>query len=203
VTVDYQTLTDEELATRSRDGSFVAFEELVRRFESRICAFVWQLCRHEIDAREITQETFVRAFQALGQFDARQSFAPWIFTIARRKCIDHFRARKPIADCEPPEEAHGDDPGALLERREEAQNLWAVARRVLPPVQFEALWLYYVEEMSGAEIAAALGKTQTHVKVMLLRARHALAGRLPQPGKQNATAARLAVRPPQAVGGSL
>ncbi len=201
--VDYQTLSDEELAAQSQDGSFVAFEELVRRFENRIYAFVFQLCRHDADAREITQDTFVRAFQAIDQFDARQTFAPWIFTIARRKTIDHFRARKPVVGQEAPEEQDTANPAALLEQREEAQNLWAMARRSLPAAQFQALWLYYVEEMNGAQIAAALGKTQTHIKVMLLRARHALAGKLPHPKKEIPAAPRLAPQTQQAIGGSL
>jgi RNA polymerase sigma-70 factor (ECF subfamily) len=150
-----------------------------------------------------TQDTFVRAFQALGQFDVRQSFAPWIFTIARRKCIDHFRTRKPLTEERPPEETNTDDPAALLEKQEEAQSLWAVARQSLPPAQFQALWLYYVEEMSGAEIAAALGKTPTHIKVMLLRARRSLADKLPRSKTHDAPSRAIAAQPQEAMGETL
>lgn len=180
-------MSDEELARLSRDGSFAAFEEIVRRFDQRIYAFVFQSCRCDADAREITQETFIRAFRALAQFDFTQSFAPWIFTIARRKCIDHFRARRTPAGSRVLEDAESDanDPASLLQSREEAQNLWSLARRVLPEIQHQALWLYYVEEMPMGEIARALGKSQTHVKVILLRARRSLAARLPSPKPQN------------------
>jgi RNA polymerase sigma-70 factor (ECF subfamily) len=171
MTVDLESLSDEELACESQAGSLAAFEELVRRFENRVYAFLYQFCRNQTDARELTQDTFVRAYQALHQFDTRQAFAPWLFTVARRKCIDHFRARKPVSAESAPEEADLDDPAALLAQREEAQNIWSVARRSLPTPQYQALWLKYVEEMNIAEIASALGKTQTHIKVMLLRAR--------------------------------
>jgi RNA polymerase sigma-70 factor (ECF subfamily) len=176
--VDLPSLSDEELARESQGGSFTAFEELVRRFETRVHAFLFQCCGNATDARELTQETFVKAFQALHQFDARQSFAPWLFTIARRKSIDHFRARRRFSEESPIEEADANDPSALLEQQDEAQHVWETARRTLPPAQYQALWLYYVEEMNVAQVATALGKTQTHIKVMLLRARHALSKKL-------------------------
>ena len=89
---DFQSFTDEELARQTQAGSLVAFEELVYRYEGRIYGFVANCCRNGTDAREVTQDTFVRAFQAIGQFDLQRGFAPWLFTIARRKCIDHHRA---------------------------------------------------------------------------------------------------------------
>src|SRR5580692_2625739 len=88
-------ISDEELARQSQAGSLVAFEELVRRYERRIYGFIFQSCRRHADARELTQDAFVRAYQAIAQFDSRRAFAPWLFTIARRKCIDHFRLAPP------------------------------------------------------------------------------------------------------------
>ena len=54
--------TDEDLTRKSRAGSLPDFEILVRRYETRIYSFVLTTCRNDADAREITQETFVRAF---------------------------------------------------------------------------------------------------------------------------------------------
>jgi len=184
---DYQSLSDEELARQSQDGSLVAFEELVARYERRIYAFVFQSCRSDVDARELTQDTFVRAFQALRQFDGRHAFAPWLFTIARRKCVDAFRARRVAIEADGSDEPDTNDPAALLERREESENLWMMARRTLPEGHYQALWLYYVEEMTVAQVAAALGKTQTHAKVMLLRARRALGKAMAEPAAQQAS----------------
>jgi RNA polymerase sigma-70 factor (ECF subfamily) len=172
--MDPQPLSDEVLARQSQAGSLDAFEELVHRYERRIYGFVFQCCHRSADAGDVTQDTFVRAFQAIGQFDTRRAFCPWLFTIARRKCIDHFRATPPPADETPPDVEDHEDPAELAARREERENLWQLARRLLPAVQFQALWLRYAEDMSIAEVAQVLRKTQTHVKVLLFRARRSL-----------------------------
>ena len=172
---DYQSFSDEELARETQAGSLAAFEELVYRYEHRIYAFVFQYCRNDADAREVTQDAFVRAFQAIGQFAPRGGFAAWLFTIARRKCIDHYRRTlRAAADELVPEVPDHDDPSVLLARREEGQHLWALARKQLRELQFQALWLRYAEGMSVAGVARVLRKTQTHVKVLLFRARETL-----------------------------
>jgi RNA polymerase sigma-70 factor (ECF subfamily) len=172
---DFKTLSDEELARETQAGSLAAFEELVYRYEHRIFAFVNQYCRNEADASELTQDTFVRAFRAIGRFVPRGGFGPWLFTIARRKCIDHYRATvRMVTDEAVPEPADHDDPSVLLARREDRQGLWALARKHLREPQFQALWLRYAEGMDVAGVARVLRKTQTHVKVLLFRAREAL-----------------------------
>ena len=176
--IDFQSMSDEDLARQSQAGDLVAFEELVRRYENRIYSFVFRSCGHDADAREVTQDTFVRAFSAIAQFDPGRPFASWLFAIARRKGIDCFRARLPGGGQVAPEELDADDPAELLARREEAQDLWRRARASLPDSQFHSLWLRYAEDMDIADIARVLGKTQTHVKVLLFRARHTLGSEL-------------------------
>ncbi len=175
---DFQTGSDEELARQCQAGSLAAFEELVYRYEDRIYGFVANCCRNSADAREITQDTFVRAFQAIAQFDCRRGFAAWLFTIARRKCIDRHRAAPLPVDGPAPEQADENDPAELLARQEDGASLWELARRCLPQAQFQALWLKYAEELNVGDIARVLRKTKTHVKVLLFRARRALGRRL-------------------------
>jgi len=175
---EFQSMSDEDLARQSQGGDFAAFEELVSRYENRIYSFVFRSCGHDADAREVTQDTFVRAFSAIAQFDPGRPFASWLFAIARRKGIDCFRARIPGDGQSAPEEFDPDDPSELLARREDAQDLWRRARRSLTDSQFQALWLRYAEEMDVAQIGRVLGKTQTYVKVLLFRARHKLAAEL-------------------------
>ena len=176
--MDLELLSETELVQQSQAGSLAAFEQLVYRYEHRIYAFVFQCCHNETDAAEITQETFLRAFQAIAQCDARRAFAAWLFTIARRKCIDHYRARPVPAEESAPEAEDHEDPAELLARREEREALWQVARRRLPEVQFQVLWLHYVEDLDVAHIAQVLRKTRTHVKVLLFRARQSLRSEL-------------------------
>jgi RNA polymerase sigma-70 factor (ECF subfamily) len=171
-------ISDEELARQTQAGCLDAFEQLVYRYEDRIHAFVNQFCRNATDARELTQDTFVRAFQKLDQFDARRSFAAWLFTIARRKCIDRHRANAPPTADLLPDQRQDTDPSELMARHEDGQHLWQMARRRLGENQFRALWLHYAEDMDVAQIAQVLGKTKVHVKVMLFRARQILAREL-------------------------
>jgi RNA polymerase sigma-70 factor (ECF subfamily) len=164
-----------------------AFEELVYRYEGRIFRFLANSCGSEADAREITQDTFLRAYQAIDKFDSNLAFRPWLFTIARRKCIDHYRSAPPPSVELPPDTPDANDPSELLARREDRQNLWRLARQCLPEAQFQALWLRYAEDMSVAETARVLHKTQTHVKVLLFRARQTLARELEPRGNTSAT----------------
>ncbi|PWU08077.1 MAG: hypothetical protein C5B50_30390 [Verrucomicrobia bacterium] len=176
--VKFDSCSDEQLALESQRGSLVAFEALVLRYERRIYRFVAQWCRDGMDASEITQETFVRAYQNIGQFKSRYRFSAWLFTIARHKSIDHHRAAPIAFERQIPEFADTADPAQLLEDQEQRVEIWNLARRSLPELQFQALWLRYVEDMQVKEVAKVLRKTQMHVKVLLFRARRTMAAGL-------------------------
>lgn len=150
----------------------------MERYENRIYGFVTNICRNPADAQDITQDTFVKAWRALDRFDPRHSFSTWLFTIGRRKCIDHYRAAPPPATEPLPDLPHADDPADLLARREDCLCLWGRARECLPAAQYETLWLRYAEDMDVPDIARVVGKTRIHVKVLLFRARQKLAREL-------------------------
>jgi RNA polymerase sigma-70 factor, ECF subfamily len=169
-----QTPTDEELARQTRAGSDEAFEELVRRYEHRVFAFAAQYLPNRQDAREVTQDAFVKAFRAIAQFDPQRGFAPWLFAIARRICIDRHRATRTLGDEPLPELVDYSSPDQSIVLDEERAALWALARKLLPSLQYDALWLRYAQEMNVAQIAQVLRKTRIHVKVLLFRARQTL-----------------------------
>ncbi len=172
---DFDTLSDADLARSAQAGSMASFEQLVYRYEVRLFRFLIQGCRNEEDAADLTQEILVTAYVKLARYNPEQSFATWIFTIGRRKLIDHFRSRRPVEAESSPECVDDETPSVLLSRREEQEGLWRLARSVLTDIQFQAVWLKYAEEMNVAQIALVLHRTQTHVKVILFRARVALA----------------------------
>jgi RNA polymerase sigma-70 factor, ECF subfamily len=182
VELEVTSESDEELARQAQAGSHAAFESLVLRYEGRVFAFAMRWRRNETEAREVTQETFVRAFQAISQLNCRRVFAPWLFSIARRKCIDLHRAQRNLSDEPPPEQPDFNDPAELMARREERQDTWRLARRHLSDTQYEAIWLRYAEDMNIPDIARAMGKTQITVRVLLFRARQTLAAKLKRPG---------------------
>ena len=173
-----ELVADESLARQAQSGSLPAFDELVTRYYKRVYGFVVQCCSNRDDAAEITQDTFVKAFHAIQAFDASRSFATWLFTIARRKCIDHYRAAPQRRDEAMPELPDHRTPRDQLQAKENCREIWALARRTLPEIQYQALWLKYAEDMEIPAVAQVLRKTRTHVKVILFRARRVLARHL-------------------------
>lgn len=145
-------------------------------FATRLFRYLRLKVSTDQDAEDLVQETFLRAWRAIRQFQPGRSFAAWLFTIATRLAISHHRARRPAADVDAIDLADRrvEDPSHLAQQRESHQALWPVARQVLGDDQFAALWMFYVEEFPVHEISRVLGKTQVHVKVMLHRARKKL-----------------------------
>ena len=164
------------LIREAQAGSLEAFEVIVAQFESRLFTYLHQFTRNAHDAEDLTQVTFLKAFRNLKQFDAGRSLTSWLFTIARRSAISHFRAAK-SREVESPEECldRSDvaDPSIQLVAKDDGAALWELAQR-LKPRQREALWLHYGEDFPVAECARIMGLTQIHVKVLLHRGRHTL-----------------------------
>jgi RNA polymerase sigma-70 factor (ECF subfamily) len=157
------------LARLARDGSSAAFGMLVKRYHVRVFAFLMTLTKHRQDAEDLTQETFLRAWDKFHRYDPSLPLLPWLFTLARRLSIAALRRKKPL-----PEgiyEIHSSEPAPA------ALRLWELARRELPPESYSALWLHYREELPLKEVATILGKREGAVKVILHRARKALAER--------------------------
>src|SRR5580765_3952842 len=94
------TWTDEELVARSRTGDTESFNQLVRRWERPIFALAYRTLGREEDARDVTQETFLRAFRALPGFKGDAKFSSWIYRIALNLCRDWMRRdrRAPMVD---------------------------------------------------------------------------------------------------------
>src|SRR5436853_4680220 len=85
------TWTDEELVTRARTGDTESFNQLVRRWERPIFALAYRTLGREEDARDVTQETFLRAFRALPGFKGDAKFSSWLYRIALNLCRDFMR----------------------------------------------------------------------------------------------------------------
>ena len=83
--------TDEELVARSKSGDTDSFNQLVKRWERPIFALAYRTLGREEDARDVTQETFLRAFRALGGFKGDAKFSSWLYRIALNLCRDWIR----------------------------------------------------------------------------------------------------------------
>lgn len=160
-------IDDPLLARQARDGSADAFGELVHRYHTRVFAFLLTLTRHRQDAEDLTQETFLRAWEKFHRYDPAQPLLPWLFTLARRQSIRALRRKRPPL---PPEAVEPSQPAPT----DRALWLWDQAKARLTPASYSALWLHYHEELPLKQVAKILGKREGAIKVTLHRARQTL-----------------------------
>lgn len=175
---------DEECAALAQQGNRAAFAALVRRYQDRIYRFLVRLTRSPDDALELTQETFLNAYQAMPRWTPTARLSTWLFRIARNLAFDWLRRGKRVAfvPLDEDEDAHYLDPApgpdAVLETLQRYQGLEAALAR-LPAEHREILLLREIEEMPYEDIAAVLDLNLGTVKSRLARARAALLNKLP------------------------
>lgn len=154
-----------------------AFDQIMALHNRRVFNFLYQFTRHRQDAEDLTQQTFIKAYHNLHRFDCARPLINWLLTIARRTALNHFRDTKRWDEMPENIASAGPSPAHHAEERDQADTIWARARRVLSQREFEVLWLRFGEEMSVEETARVMGLTQVHVKVIVFRARkHLLKG---------------------------
>lgn len=170
--------SDSLLVKLAASGCQDAIREIVSRYQGKLMSFLNKRGSSTSDTEDILQETFISAFDSLQTFDPARSFSAWIFGIARNKANLHHRKVVRIANIqdriEQPE-IDSSTPSGQLDEREQSHTFWQEARRLLNDDQFTSLWLRYQENLSVAEIAEALDKSVSNVKIFLFRARKALA----------------------------
>ena len=172
------------VAARQRDP--VAFEALVRRHQGPLYNFCLRMLGQAEDAADVAQETFVQLYGHLGQLDEREPLAPWLFRVARNRCIDVIRRRRTV-----PLTAPADDEAALalepadeeplpdaLAERADLQRLLSDAIAQLPPAYAEVVALRYAADRSFAEIGEILGCDEGAARVRFHRAKALLRSHL-------------------------
>src|SRR3954468_9974341 len=99
------TWTDEELVAKSNGGDHDSFNELIRRWERPIYALAYRQIGREEDARDVCQETFLRAFRALKGFRGQAKFSSWLYRIAINLCRDWMRRERRTPVMQAPDDA--------------------------------------------------------------------------------------------------
>ena len=176
---------DESVLIRAaQSGDTAAFGELVRRYQRAIYRVAHGLTRNPSDADDLAQETFVRAWGAIGRFEVGQPMYPWLARIVTNLAFSLFRGRKrrPEAALEPLLEAGAqwgvdDDPADHAARFEQGDHL-RVCFAELSPEHQTILVLRAVDDRSYEEIAGILGVPIGTVMSRLSRARSDLRRRL-------------------------
>ncbi|HMB71240.1 MAG TPA: sigma-70 family RNA polymerase sigma factor [bacterium] len=170
---------DREWILRARRGDREAFGRLVRCYQRRIHGLGVRLLRDRDEADDLVQETFVRAWRALGRFDPERPFLPWLIRIATNRAMSLLEIRR-----RRPTEELGDsipDSGPSPQEEAERKRLHREVRRevdCLPEDQRVVLILRASEDLSYREIAEVLGVPIGTVMSRLSRARETLRKRV-------------------------
>jgi RNA polymerase sigma-70 factor (ECF subfamily) len=85
---------DLHLVRRAQQGDLGAYDELVCRYQGRVYATIYHMTAHHEDASDLAQETFIKAYQALGSFRAQSSFFTWVYRIAVNRTLNYLQQRK-------------------------------------------------------------------------------------------------------------
>jgi RNA polymerase sigma factor (sigma-70 family) len=169
----FRFASDEHLVDRVRAGSAPAFEAIFDRHHRPLLAF----CRHMLgsaaDAEDAVQHTFMAAYADLVRSDKPITLRPWLYSIARHRCLSVLRGRRerPVDALPEPE---GDHLEVEVDTREEVRATLADIAR-LPEDQRAALVLAEIGDVSHAEIAQVLGCRHDKVKALVFQARSTLA----------------------------
>jgi len=173
---------DAELVARVQQGEVNAFEELVTRHSRRVYRTLMGILANAGEAQDAMQDTFLKAFQHIGEFQGRSKFSTWVVTIASNTALQYVRERRRLESLdEVPSDEDGDfrprqvrawveDPEQLCSQTER-RSLVESAMMQLPPKYRIVLMLRDIEQLSGLEVAAALGLGMPAMKARLFRAR--------------------------------
>lgn len=177
----YDAASEAALIEQCRRQDFDAFGKIVDAYQARVLGFVRRMLRSEEDALDVTQEVFIKAYQAMHRFDGRSSLRTWLFKIAYNLCIDRSRRLErmgPTVSLEPA--AEGEDAIDLPDNRwspEEIvmnEELFAVVERAVETMSEKlrsVLLLADKEDMAYEEIAQLTGVPVGTVKSRLFLAR--------------------------------
>ena len=170
--------TDEEIAARILAGNPELYEIIMRRYNQRLYRVARVILRNDAEAEDVMQDAYVRAYEHLGQFAGRSSFAAWLTKIAVHEALARLHTRSRLQELEAmaPKEAEAilvsiDDNPEQQASNSETQHLLEDAILSLPEGYCTVLVMRDLEEMSTAETASALDLTEDNVKVRLHRAR--------------------------------
>jgi RNA polymerase sigma-70 factor, ECF subfamily len=171
------------LVSQAREGDDRAFAELVRRYEGKIFRLAQHITQNREDAEDVLQETFLKSYEHLDQFQGQSKFYTWIVRIAVNQALMKLRRRKTDRSVSLDEgidtgedtvtreiAAWDEDPEQRFSREELGELLDSAIQSLAPPYR-SVFVLRDIDELSTEETADALGLSVPAVKSRLLRAR--------------------------------
>ena len=161
----YREISENELIQLVKAGQVEPFDELVRRNEVRIHDLCYKMVKNYDDARDMAQETFLKAYKNIHKFDGRSKFSTWLYRIAVNNCLNFIKRQKPTEEIkENIAEAPKDNPVEIYKHKR-LKELIKDAVGNLPNVQRTVFTLRAFEDLQYQEISEILKKPLSTVKV--------------------------------------
>ncbi|NOX89571.1 MAG: sigma-70 family RNA polymerase sigma factor [Calditrichaeota bacterium] len=176
---------DHELVRKAKAGDGKAYDALMQMYRDVVFSIVYRMVHNKQEAEDLTQETFIKAYNSINSFNEEYAFSTWLFKIATNHCIDFFRKRKLVTysmdqpiqykDEEIKQEYPDYEPTIDTEMvASEKSIIIRQAINKLPEKYRVAIILRHHEEKSYEEIAAILDLPLGTVKARIFRAREML-----------------------------
>lgn len=164
---------------RVKNGDSHSFRFLVEKYQNMAFTIAYKVTKDEEDAKDASQEGFVKAYQQIHRYEGKAKFSTWLYTIIYRAAIDKSKMRKFFyIDREREEIQYTEDTPVSLLLEGEQETFVAKAIDSLPPNESLMITLFYMNGSSIKEIADISGFSETNVKVKLFRAKKTLQGKL-------------------------
>ena len=164
----YQVQDEENLVQRAKQRDEAAFAQLYEEYFDKIYRYVTIRIGDKMEAEDITQQVFLNAIKAISSFKWRGvPFSAWLFRIAHNQVVDYLRKRKKRVSV-PLEEsliAGDSDPQGIFERKLNIERLISATKK-LTLAQQEVISLRFAGEMSVAEVAKVMGRSEGAVKAL-------------------------------------
>jgi RNA polymerase sigma-70 factor (ECF subfamily) len=159
---------EESLVRRAQENDQEAFAQLYEEHFDKIYRYLALRVGNEMEAEDMTQQVFLNALQSISSFRWKGvPFSAWLFRIAHNQAVDHLRKKKKRASVPLDESltAGGDSPHATTERKMDIEQLLEATRR-LTEAQREVISLRFSSELSIAQVARIMGKSEGAVKAL-------------------------------------
>lgn len=172
-----KSLTDEEVVDRVRAGDLAMYEVIMRRYNQRLYRIARAILHDDVEAEDVMQDAYVRAYTHLEQFEGRSAFSTWLSRIAVHEALTRLRSRNRHPQVDVTEydgEISMKTPSSSLDPEKSAstgqlREFLEEAVLNLPENYRTVVMLRDIEELSTAETAEALDLTEENVKIRLHR----------------------------------
>jgi RNA polymerase sigma-70 factor (ECF subfamily) len=168
---------DSEIIALVTQGNHRAYEVIILRYQKLVFNVIYQIVKQQESAADLTQDTFLKAYQAINTFKQGAALRPWLLRIASNTALNHVRSTRPyqsleqlLEDLPGQEPASNDDVAKKIELKMNEEKLIEILE-TLQPQHRHLFLLRYQHDLSYEDISAVLDVPVTTIKSLLFRVR--------------------------------